>query len=109
MARRIRDDGRSHFDDCSFDSQKPQHFICSIFPFVRCGPRHNDISGGFVRDVLCVLTQHRQSKEFDPGKDEQEEDRKYDREFDRLRASTRATLAIQTMKSGERNLHGFTP
>jgi hypothetical protein len=93
MTGRIRDNGRSHFDDCSFDSQNPQHFVCGGLSFVRCGSRHNDISGGFVRDVFSVLTQHRQSKEFDRSKNQQEKDRKNDREFDCLRASSGATFA----------------
>jgi hypothetical protein len=91
MTGRIRDDGRSHFDSRSFDSQYAQHFVCGILSFVRCGTRDNDVSGGFVGNVLGVLTQHRQSKEFDRGKNHQEEDWKNDCEFHRLRASSGRT------------------
>lgn len=91
MSGRIRDDRRSDLYGRALDSEDPQHFVRGILRFIGSGTGHNDVSCGFVRNIFRVLTQHRQPKEFDPGKDQQKEDWQNDREFNRLRSSSART------------------
>jgi hypothetical protein len=109
MPRRIRDDGRSHRNRRTFDSHDRQHFVCGSFRFTGGGPWHDNVSGGFVGDVFCVLTQHRQTKELNPGENQHEENRKYESKFHHLRAGSGRALPHYLTRIFRKGSHGVTP
>ena len=109
MAGVIRDDRGRDFDNGTFDTKEAQHLVGSQFCFVRGGTGNDDVSCRFVGDIFCILTQHRQSEKFDPGEDEQEENRKDESKLHRLRASSERALPRCLSSILGKDFHGVTP